>query len=169
MPIDRQDELFYLVDKNDKEIGSITRKLAHSSKSNIHRSIGIFLLNEKKEMLMQKRSQQKDMNAGTWSYAVGGHVTYGQTYEQTAKQELKEELNIEADFKFVTKKLIKTKNETEFCCFYQAQISSKTPLMLDKYEVDEVKWVKLNKLQEFIDTHDITDWTLDGLQAANFI
>jgi len=169
MPIDKQDELFYQVDKNDKVLGSISRKLAHSNKQNIHRSVGIFILNEKNEMLMQKRSQQKDMDAGTWSYAVAGHVTYGQTYKQAAIRELKEELNIKADIKFITKKLVKTKNETEYSYFYQARISSKTPLRLDRNEIDKSKWVKLDKLTEFINTCDVVDWALVGLKAANFI
>lgn len=169
MPIDQQDELFYLVDRYDKVISPITRKKAHSNKANIHRAIGIFITNELGQILMQQRSLEKDMNPGEWSYSVGGHVTFGQTYKQAASKELREELGIKAQPKFIVKTLIIMEMETEQTSLYRVKISSKTTINIDKTEVEKIKWIKLNKLKNFIKNYKVTDWTLSALKMANYL
>ncbi|MBU3940953.1 MAG: NUDIX domain-containing protein [Nanoarchaeota archaeon] len=169
MPIDNQKELFYLVDINDKKIKSIARKKAHSNLNLIHRSVGIFIVNEKNQMLMQKRCSNKDMDSSKWSYAVGGHVTYGQTYLQTATKEIQEELGIKVKPKFIIKALIKMKQETEYTSLYKVKISSKTKLKLDKDEVEKIQWVDLNQLNTFINTHPVVDWTLTAFKVAHYL
>jgi len=168
MPKDKQDELFYLVDENDLIIDSITRKRAHGSKNNIHRAIGIFVINELGQILMQKRSLKKDIDPGKWSYSVGGHVIFGQTYKQAAIRELKEELGIKSEPKFITKALIKVRQETEYTVLYEAEIFSKATFNIDKYEVEQIKWIKLDKLKSFVKNHQVTDWTLVALKAAQY-
>lgn len=169
MPLDNQAESFYLVNDHDQVLGKISRKKAHSNKKNIHRAIGVFLTNEKKQLLMQKRSRKKDMEAGEWSYSVGGHVTYGQTYYQAAIREIYEELGISVKPKFITKAMIKMKKEIEFTGLYKLKISSKTEFKLDEDEVQAVQWVYLDQLVEFIKTHSVSDWTITSLKVAHYI
>lgn len=169
MPFDKKNELFYLIDEKDNIISSITRGEAHSDKSKIHRSVGVFIINENDEMLMQKRSQHKDMNAGEWSYAVGGHVNFGNTYEQTANIELEEELGINAKLQFITKTLVRMKNETEYKYYYQAKVSSNKKIYPDYIEIELVKWIKLKDLSKFINKHKAPDWVSYGLKACKFI
>lgn len=169
MPIDDQKELFYLVDENDRILGSITREKAHSASKHIHRAVGIFVVNEKNEMLMQKRSKKKDMEEGKWSYAVGGHVTKGQTYKEAAQRELEEELGVKASVKFITKALFKMKKETEYLVLYKANVPNNIHLLLDKDEVEQIKWIKINKLKEFIKTYQTAIWTLPALKLAGYL
>lgn len=169
MPTDQRSELFYLVDKYDRVISSITREKAHSDRTNIHRGIGIFITNELGQILMQQRSLEKDMNPGEWSYSVGGHVTFGQTYKQAAVKELEEELGIKARPNFLIKTLIVMEKETEQTAFYEVKISSKTTIIIDKTEVEKIKWIKLSKLKHFIKNYQVTDWTLSALKAVKYI
>lgn len=169
MPLDDQKELFYLVDENDRVLESITRKKAHSSNKYIHRAVGVFVINEKNEMLMQKRSRKKDMEENKWSYAVGGHVTKEQTYRKAARRELKEELGIKAPIKFIIKALFKMKKETEYLALFKTNVSNNIHFLLDKDEVEQIKWIKINKLKEFIKTHQTAVWTLPALKIAGYL
>lgn len=169
MPIDNQSELFYLVDANDKIKGHVSRRDAHTNKNNIHRAVGIFVLNEKKQMLMQERSRKKDMDPGKWSYAVGGHVTVGQTYRQAAIREVEEELGIKTHIRMITRTLIKMKKETEFTGLFEINIPSTTQITIDKDEITQIEWVDLKQLKTFIKDHTVADWTILALQAARYL
>lgn len=170
MPLDNSQELFYQVDENDIEIGSVTRKEAHSNPSIIHRSVALLLINEKNEMLFQKRSMQKDMNPGNWSYGVGGHVNYGSSYDETVKRELKEELGlIEPNIKFLKKILVFTGIETEMKSVFELRLSTTPQINIDRTEVDEVQWVKLDQIPQFINTHPVANWTIEALKQTGFL
>lgn len=169
MPIDNQSELFYHVDANDKIKGYISRKAAHTNKKNIHRAVAVFVLNKKMQMLMQKRSRKKDMDPGKWSYAVGGHVTVGQTYMQCALREIEEELGIKTSIKLIAKVLIKMKKETEYTALFEAKISSNTSITIDQDEVAQTKWIPIDQLKTFIKTHSVADWTTLALKAARYL
>lgn len=169
MPKDNQSEPFYLVDTKDRIKGCISRREAHANKKNIHRAVGIFVLNEKKQMLMQKRSRKKDMDHGKWSYAVGGHVTVGQTYRECAIREIEEELGIKASVKLIAKTLIKMKKETEYTALFAVEISSKAPITIDQDEISKTKWIPIEQLKTFIKSHNVTDWTILALKAARYI
>lgn len=169
MPTDNQSELFYLVDTNDRIKGYISRREAHANKNNIHRAVGIFVLNEKKQMLMQKRSKKKDMDSGKWSYAVGGHVTFGQTYRECAIREIEEELGIKTSVKLIAKTLIKMKKEIEYTALFAVKISSNTSIIIDQDEISQIKWISIGQLKTFIKTHTVADWTILALKAARYL
>src|SRR5690349_6739690 len=92
MPIDNQDELFFWVDDDDTILGSVSRKEAHSGTRKRHRSVGVIILNNLHQMLLQKRSSQKDMYPGEWQIAVAGHVPYGDSYDEAAHTESEQEV-----------------------------------------------------------------------------
>ena len=119
---DNQNEIFTHVDDNDNVIGPISRKEAHEDKNIIHRSVGIFLVNPKREILFQQRSLTKDKDPGYWSYSVSGHVIFNDEYIVTARRELFEELGIKAELKFLTKSVIKMNTETEFTAFLKLNL-----------------------------------------------
>jgi len=54
MPHDDQDELFTLVDSNDKVLGSISRRQAHHDPTLIHRAVDVLVFNDQNEILLQK-------------------------------------------------------------------------------------------------------------------
>lgn len=83
-----------IVDKNDNVIGECSVKEAHEKKL-LHRVSVVYLINDKKEILVQER-----MDDGRLDHSAAGHVDKGETYIDAAKRELKEELGVE----FVTLK-----------------------------------------------------------------
>ena len=114
MPFDNPEEVFYWVDENDQELGSMTRAEAHSGSNKIHRSIHVLLFNEQGQILLQKRSKHKDKYPNLWCLSVGGHVTYGQSYKEAAQREAQEELGIEInELKLINHSLLELPEERE--------------------------------------------------------
>ncbi len=81
-------EVISIVNENDEVIGKATRKEIHE-KGLLHREVNIFVLNSKKELLLQKRK-----DTSRWDFAASGHFPYNQTYEEAAIREFHEELGI---------------------------------------------------------------------------
>ena len=154
MPKDNRDELFYLVDDNDEVLGSVTRGQAHSSNSIRHRSIFILLFNDQNELLLQKRSLDKDTFPGFWTVSVSGHVAYGQSYDEAAQREMAEEIGLDLPLDFVDK--IYLPAEREFASIYRATLSSEVKINFDQDEISQVKWIAKKQLVEFLTENEVT-------------
>jgi len=88
-------DLVILIDENNQVIGHMDKNQAHKNKGSLHRAISVFLFNDKGQLLIQKRSEQKIVAAGLWANTVCGNVRPGETHLDCAKRRLKEELNLE--------------------------------------------------------------------------
>ncbi len=76
-----------------RKIGTTTKETAHK-KGTLHKAVHVFVLNEKKELFLQKRSKQMLLQPGKWDTSCAGHVKKGESNEKAARRELKEELGI---------------------------------------------------------------------------
>lgn len=141
-------ELFPLCDDDGNVIGTIERKQAHSTGA-WHKSVHVYIVNNKNEILMQLRSSNKDIAPNVWDISVGGHVDAGEESIVTAQRETEEELGIKADqsefqFIFTTKETLISGNfiSREFVDAFilQKDISEKD-VHLQKSEVSTFKFV----------------------------
>ncbi|MDO8269540.1 MAG: NUDIX domain-containing protein [Candidatus Levybacteria bacterium] len=146
---DNQDELFIVVDKNDKIIGYRTRKDCHTDKSLIHRSTSIVIFNKKGEILLQKRSLTKDLYPGLYTVSASGHVNKGESYTDTANREIYEEIGIKIPLKFEKKRFFEGPLETEFDAIFTANYDG--PFHLNTEEVEEVEYFSREKIRNMID------------------
>lgn len=87
-------EIFDVVDENDCVIGQATRAEVHREKF-LHRAVHILVCDSDGNVILQKRSREKDTAPGLFSTSCAGHVDAGETYEAAAMRELKEELGID--------------------------------------------------------------------------
>ena len=142
---DPQDELFDLVDENDKIIGTVRRREANRNPKRIHRAVCILVFNKKGQLFLQKRSKTKDTYPGYWTISTSGHVRSGQTYRQAAVEELREELGVEQGFslKRLGKSLMRYPHETEYETFYKTIYDG--PMSLHPEEIAEGKFFTLNR------------------------
>ncbi len=168
MPKDNQQEKFYLVDKDDQVLGSITRDQAHSDKTKIHRCVQIVITNHLDQILLQKRSMSKDTYPGYWTLSAAGHVEYGQTYLQAAKRELFEEVGIKTRLTFIIKYLLEMPSETEIEALYTGKVT-KLDTTLDAHEISQVKWVKKKDLQNFVTTQKITTPAIKAFKVLGLL
>lgn len=92
-------ELFDIVDENGGPTGeTVERTLAHSQGIR-HRTSHVWLLRRRQgraEILLQKRSRDKDSFPGCYDISSAGHIPAGVDYVSSALRELKEELGEEA-------------------------------------------------------------------------
>ena len=87
------EELFDIVDDNGNIIGTAPRSKCHGDPSLIHRTAHVFVFHpDGRQVLLQLRRKDKDIQPGKWDTSVGGHLDHGEDYETAARRELREEL-----------------------------------------------------------------------------
>lgn len=138
-----QDEILTEVDKNNKEIGTIIKRDAHSNPKRFHRAAHIMIFNSKGEVVLQQRSLTKATDPGKWDMP-GGHEVAGQTIKQTAQQELAEEMGINIPLTLQRTGLYKDKNQSEYYSLFYG--ISDGPYGFDRNEVIAIRSFDCEKL-----------------------
>jgi 8-oxo-dGTP pyrophosphatase MutT (NUDIX family) len=85
------DELFDVVDDQDRVTGQMARREVHRLKLR-HRAVHLLVCNRAGQVFLHQRSRQKDLFPGYWDSSAAGHVGAGEDYDGTAVRELEEEL-----------------------------------------------------------------------------
>ncbi|MDN3294086.1 isopentenyl-diphosphate Delta-isomerase [Streptomyces ficellus] len=87
-----------LVDPEGRSVGHTTVHEAHFGTAGLlHRAFSVMLVNERAEVLLQRRSATKRRFPGLWSNTCCGHPAPGQTPLEAARGRLVEELGIRVD------------------------------------------------------------------------
>ncbi len=166
---DNQEELFIVVDRDDRILGYKTRWECHHDKSLIHRTVGALIFNDKGQLFLQKRSMTKDMEAGLWGISAAGHVTKGQTDEEAVHRELQEELGIDVPLVFLKKFITSNARETERAALYKGK--SNGPFTPDTNEVAEVRFFDPREIKLLVASRKLllTDAAAQSLKEATIL
>jgi isopentenyldiphosphate isomerase len=121
MPGDNPDELFDRVDADDHVIGTVRRGDAHGNPALIHRSVQVLVLDAHGRVLLQRRSDAKDLYPGYYCASASGHVMAGETYEATARREVAEELGVALRLRRIGKTTVRSAAESEVTAVYVAR------------------------------------------------
>lgn len=89
----REDELFDVVDANDRVVAQATRGEVHRRHLR-HRAIHVLVFNSAGQVFLQLRSRLKDMAPGCWDSSCSGHLDAGEDYDAAAVRELGEEIGL---------------------------------------------------------------------------
>ena len=146
------EEYFYVVDEDDNVIGAASREECHSNAKLIHRSVYIFLVNSRGEILIQKRSVNKDLYPGFYTASATGHVDYGEDYDDAAKRELREELGVDAPLRRLCKVKSFSDVEREISMIYVCRYDG--PIRFDRNEIDEVVFMSIDDIERSLKTGD---------------
>jgi len=146
------EEIFDVVNKADKVVGTETRSAVHRKKL-MHRAIHIFVFNAAGQLYLQKRSMMKDSAPGKWVSSCSGHVDSGEDYDSAATRELFEELRLSepAGFERVFKESACEQTGQEFVWVYHCRAEG--PFTLDPEESSEGRWITFDELDEWIQLH----------------
>jgi len=141
------EEIFEAVDTEGRVIGHATRSEVHSNPALIHRVAHVMVFNRQGDLLLQKRSMNKDIGPGKWDTSVGGHVNPGEEVLDAAVREMKEELDIVlSDLQFLYSYLFRNHRESElvftFSCVYEGAIH------FNSEEIDEVRFWHMQSIKE---------------------
>ena len=138
------EELFDVYDENGTWRGRFPRSQCHGDPSLIHRSVHVAVFDRSgQNILLQKRSMNKDIQPGKWDTAVGGHVDAGEAVEAAAYRELKEELGITGQLEFFFTDRIRNEIESENVTVYK--LFSDGPFEYSPAEIDEIRFFQLSE------------------------
>lgn len=125
-----------------------------------HRTVHAWILNPRRELLIQKRAPNKESNPDLWDVSAAGHLSAGETSIQAVVKEVQEELGVqlsESDFQYLFTVAQQALSETgtfldnEFQDVYL--ITADFPLSafsVQAEEVSELRYIPLNDLQQLI-------------------
>ncbi len=147
--------------------------LAHQHGGHRHRAFSIFILNDRNEILLQKRASAKYHAANLWSNTCCSHPQPDEDTLVSAHRRLKEELGLDLKIHSigtVEYKIEVGNNLTEwevdhlFIGRYNGEIILPSPA-----EVSDIYWITANKLQKSIkETPDkFTPWLPFIFQKLN--
>jgi isopentenyl-diphosphate Delta-isomerase len=131
---DNPDEIFDLVDLDDRVIGRVRRGDAHRDPTLIHRSIQVMVFDSYRRVLLQRRSRTKDLFPGYYCASASGHVALGEDYAATAMRETEEELGCSTMLAYVGKELVRSAYETEMTALFLG--CSDGPFIFNPVETD---------------------------------
>lgn len=92
-----------IVDSDDQPKGLISKTEAHH-RGLLHRAISVFLVNDKNEVLLQQRADEKYHSGGKWANTCCSHPIAGESTLQAANRRLMEEMGLSANLEpaFIT-------------------------------------------------------------------
>ena len=148
-------EYIDIFDENNNPIGEIKEKTKAHEEGNFHRTAHIWIMNNKKELLLQKRSPTKKSHPNCWDISGAGHIRAGETVLQGAIRELKEELGVsskEDELNFIS--IVKSTKDPKNCEFgyvYLLECNNQIEeYNFEDNEVSEVKYVYFEDLEKMV-------------------
>ncbi len=142
----KKTEIFDIVDGHDRIVGQAPRSHCHGDPSLIHRVAHVLVFNPRGELLLQKRSNRKDIQPGRWDTSVGGHLDPGETYLEAATREMYEELGIAGiPLTFLYRSQIRNNVESENVSTYLARFNGEVEFCTD--EIDAVRYWSAGQIE----------------------
>ena len=140
----------YVVDRANQLLGVKARSelLPHE----IYRVTGLWVLNERGDILLAKRSQNKKHDPGTWGTSVSGTIEEGESYESNIVKEAFEELGLKDLILEVGPLVFIDDGHRFFCQWFYTVVPADTDFVLQVEEVEEVTWISRTELLEMVST-----------------
>ena len=138
-----------LVDENDNQLGLMEKIEAHE-KALLHRAFSVFILNDNKQLLLQKRALNKYHSPGLWTNTCCSHPRDGESVIDAGIRRLDEEMGF------------KTQLNNLFSFVYKARLDNG----LTEHEYDHVLLGKYNK-DPLINELEVCDWKWVDLDALS--
>lgn len=145
-----------------EKIGTVDKEIAHQ-KGLWHKSVHVWVLNNKNEILLQYRCADKKLYPNTWDASFAGHISAGENSIEALMREGKEELGIDVDLEklnyvFTNREEIKYEqiDSKEFVDVYILKQNVKLDnIIFQSEEVSDAKYVSIDKFFEMVKDNKI--------------
>lgn len=155
-------EYLDIVDENNELTGKAEERNIIHEKGIWHREVAVWIMNEKGEMLLQKRAATKKQEPNKWAICAG-HVDVRETVESAIIREMEEELGIkvsidELEFLNTYKKQNELPNNIKNYNF-QYMYFLKTNWKIEDYkirveELNEIKYIPFEEFENIVKNKD---------------
>ena len=149
-------EIFDIVDETGEPTGLTKERTEVHADGDLHRTSHVWIVkdNEKGglDVLLQKRSQDKDSHPGCYDISSAGHIPAGCGYIESALRELEEELGIKVEAQELEERMrrrIAEKNIFYGKAFIDNQVTRVYRLKKNNLEINELKLQK-EEIEEVI-------------------
>ncbi len=151
-------EYLEIVDEENNLTGKTEERDIVHAKGLWHREIAVWIMNEKGEVLLQKRSPNKKQGANNWSTSCAGHIDIGEEPIKSAIREIREELGIpvkEDDLKHLftakNKRVLTNSFNNIFCYLYFLKVNTSIEeFTIDTEEVSEIKYIPFEEFEQLV-------------------
>ena len=148
------DELLILVDRQDNELGFASKAECHTGSGLLHRAFSIFIFNSSGQVLLQQRSQDKELWNLYWSNSCCSHPRQGEEIENAAHRRVMEELSVDCElhylYKFFYQEPFEQKgSEHELCSVFVGRHDGKVSININ--EIADWKFIDTEELSRSID------------------
>ncbi len=151
-----QDELLEIVDEHGKTLGIASRSSMHGNPSLLHKVVHVLVFNSAGELLLQKRSMNKDVAPGQWDTSVGGHVSPAEDTYSAARREMAEELGFDTgEITFLYSYIYSNAYESELVFTHSCIHNG--PFSFNAEEIDLVKFWELEEIKKAFGSGVLSD------------
>jgi isopentenyl-diphosphate delta-isomerase type 1 len=145
---DNPDEIFDVVDQDDRVVGTARRADVHAN-GWLHRAVHIMVQRANGDVFLQKRSMEKDCHPGVWDSSASGHLDSGEAYADAAVRELWEELGLKVESVREIGALPASKvTGQEFVRIFG--VVDEGPFVLHPTEIADGRWVPCEELDRWL-------------------
>ena len=147
-------ELLEVLDENGNLTGQVLDKRTIHQLGLYHKEVAIFLINDKKEILLQKRASSKEIEPNKWAWH-GGHVIAFEDTTNAIIREAEEELGIKLTKNninlLLTLKHNKMPNKQFTYVYYSfCNYPIINKFKIQKEELSEIKWFEFKDFKSMI-------------------
>ncbi len=153
-------ELLRVVDKDGNNTNTILEREELHNRSLLHNEVTIYVINNKKEVLLQKRSPNRRFCPNKLG-VVAGHVSYNENPSRSAIRELKEEIGLRINrndlYVLCDKYVVKERfNNHYMYSFYTVSDKKEEEFKVQREELSYVKWYKIEQVIDMIKNNDLS-------------
>jgi len=144
------EERIVLVDEQGNDIG-YDEKLKVHLEGKLHKAFSIFIFNNKKKLLLQKRAADKYHSGGMWTNTCCSHQRENESFYEALHRRLKEEVGFDCDLKELGRFVYRAEFnngliEHELDYVYIGEYDGEPEV--NPNEIEEWKWVELEELKK---------------------
>ncbi len=148
-----------VLDEEGHVTGKVEDKDIIHEKGLWHKEVDAWIMNEKGEILIQKRAETKKQAPNKW-VSTGGHVKSGEDTKEAIVREVKEEIGLDCEKENLHLILIAKhrsyrgdNNVFRYLYFYRTQ-KQLQDFILEKQEVSELKYITIQELEDVVEKED---------------
>ncbi len=150
-------EYLDVVDENNNLIGKNEERNIIHEKGIWHREVAVWIMNEKGEVLLQKRAASKKQYPNKWAICAG-HIDAGESHEAAIIREMNEEIGMTLaidDLEFLGVYKVEEQTENIINNYFNYTYFLKTNWKIEDYticleELSEVKYIPLVELEKSV-------------------